>query len=135
MSSEAATSPAAPVSKVTVWIGRVISAVPVLMLTMSSIMKLVQPPFVMEGMSKAGYTPSGVLQLGIVELACTALYVLPQTAVLGAILLTGYLGGATATHVVAGESWFGPVGMGVLVWLGLYLRDPRLRVLTPLRTL
>lgn len=135
MSSEASTSSAAPVSKVTVWIGRVISAVPVLLLTMSGVMKLVQPSFVMEGMSKAGYTPNGVFQLGIVELACTVLYVVPQTAVLGAILLTGYLGGATATHVSAGEPWVGPVGFGVLVWLGLYLRDPRLRVLAPLRKL
>jgi hypothetical protein len=69
----------------------------------------------------------------IIEILCVILYAIPQTAVLGAILLTGYLGGAVATHVHAGEPWFFPVIMGVIVWLGLVLRDPRLRELAPLR--
>ena len=71
--------------------------------------------------------------LGILEVACTVIYLIPRTAVLGAILLTGYLGGATATHVRIGEPWFMPVLLGVVVWLGIYLRDPRLRALIPLR--
>jgi Mn2+/Fe2+ NRAMP family transporter len=73
--------------------------------------------------------------IGILEIACTVIYVIPRTSVLGAILLTGYLGGATATHVRIGDpSFFGPVIFGVLVWLGLWLRDARLRALLPLRS-
>lgn len=128
-------TPPVPVSKPLLWIGRVLSALPVAMLLMSAGMKFAKPPFVLEGMAKAGYPESAVLWLGIVELGSTILYVIPQTAVLGAILLTGYLGGATATHASAGEPWFFPVLLGVIVWLGLFLRDPRLRVLIPLRRL
>lgn len=130
MSSE---SLARPRSKMALWSGRVISALPVLMLLMSGIMKLAKPAFVVEGIAKAGWDENLLLGLGIVELACTALYVIPQTSVLGAILLTGYLGGATATHVRIGEPWFGPVLFGVMLWLGLALRDPRLWALIPLR--
>ena len=73
------------------------------------------------------------LALGILELACTIVYVIPRTAVLGAILLTGYLGGAIATHVRIGEPFLPVILMGVLIWGGLFLRDPRLRALMPLR--
>jgi hypothetical protein len=117
------------------WSGRVVSALPVLMLTLSGVMKLVQPPMVIEGLTKLGYPTSLLVPLGIVELACTILYIVPQTSVLGAILLTGYLGGATATHLRVGESWIGPVLLGILIWLGLFLRDSRLRALLPLRKL
>jgi hypothetical protein len=110
------------------------SALPVLMLTMSAVMKLLKPPPVVEGFAHLGYPESLALALGIVELSCAVLYVIPRTSVLGAILLTGYLGGATATHVRIGEPFFIPVVLGVLVWGGLYLRDPRLRALIPLRT-
>jgi hypothetical protein len=75
------------------------------------------------------------LTLGIVEIACTVVYAIPQTAVLGAILLTGYLGGAIATHVRLEEGFLPPVILGVLVWLGIYLRDARLRALLPFRNL
>jgi hypothetical protein len=75
-----------------------------------------------------------LLWLGIVELTCTILYVIPRTSVLGAILLTGYLGGATATHVRVADAYFMPILVGVLVWLGLYLRDTRLRALVPFRS-
>jgi len=71
--------------------------------------------------------------LGILELACTIIYAIPRTAVLGAILLTGYLGGAILTHLRIGDPFWNPIIPGVLVWLGLYLRDPRLRALAPLR--
>jgi hypothetical protein len=125
-----------PVSKAALWTGRVISTLPVLMLTMSGVMKLMGPPEVVEGFRNYGFDGSILVPLGVVELACTLLYVIPRTAVLGAILVTGYLGGAIATHVRAGEppaQYVVPVVLGVLVWLGLYLRDARLRDLVPVR--
>ena len=126
-------SQTAPVSTKLLWAGRIVSALPVLGLLLSATMKLVKAAPVMEGFAKFGYPDSVILPLGIVELTCTVLYVIPQTSVLGAILLTGYLGGATATHVRVGETFYAPVILGVLVWLGLFLRDARLRVLIPLR--
>jgi uncharacterized protein YndB with AHSA1/START domain len=117
------------VSKKALWAGRVVSALPVLMLLMSAVMKLVKPAPVVEGFTKLGYPEGLALGIGILELVCTALYILPRTSVLGAILLTGYLGGATATHVRVGDPFFTPVLLGVLVWGGLYLRDERLRAL------
>lgn len=120
-------------SKALLWTGRVLSTLPALMLLMSAGMKFARPPEVVEGMGKLGYAPELALPLGIVELVCTIIYIVPQTAVLGAILLTGYLGGATATHVRVGDPWFAPVILGVVLWLGLYLRNARLQVLLPLR--
>jgi DoxX-like protein len=127
----------APPSKAMSWAGYAVSALPVLMLLASAIMKLARPAFVVEGFVKHGYPESMLVGLGIVELSCTILYLIPRTSVLGAILLTGYLGGATATHVRVAEfsqAFLGPVPFGVLLWLGLYLRDPRLRALIPLRS-
>ena len=121
------------VSKGRLWAGRIASALPVLMLLVSAGMKFTGGPDVMQGMAKFGYPESLVIPLGITELACTILYLIPQTSVLGAILLTGYLGGATATHVRVGDLFIAPVITGVLVWAGLYLRDPRLHALVPLR--
>ncbi|MBW8874296.1 MAG: DoxX family protein [Acidobacteria bacterium] len=116
------------------WTGYVISAIPVLMLLFSGIMKLVKPPSVVEGFVRLGYPASLVVAIGILEIACTIIYLIPRTSVLGAILLAGYLGGATATLVRVGESAFiAPVVFGVLIWLGLFLREPRLRALLPLR--
>ena len=123
----------APVSKKMIWAGRIMSALPVLMLILSGVMKLVKPAAVVEGFARLGYPESLTVGIGIVELACAALYVVPRTSVLGAILLTAYLGGATATHVRIGESFFMPILLGVLVWGGLFLRDERLRALLPLR--
>ncbi len=124
----------APVSTKMLWAGRILSAVPVLMLVMSGVMKLVKPAAVVEGFAHLGYPESLALWLGLLELACVVVYLVPRTSVLGAILLTGYLGGATATHVRLGEPFFGPVLLGVLVWGGLYLRDSRLRALIPFRS-
>jgi hypothetical protein len=118
-----------------VWTGRVISVLPVLMLLMSAVMKFLKPPGMEEGLKHIGWTEDQMFMLGVVELACTILYLVPQTSVLGAILLTGYLGGATATHVRVGDAWFATVILGVLVWLGLFFRDARLRKLLPLRNL
>jgi hypothetical protein len=119
-------------SKKTLWVGRILSALPALFLLVDAIMKLVKPAPVVTATVALGYPESVILPLGIVLLICTALYVIPRTAVLGAILLTGYLGGAVATHVRVGSGVFPlvfPVILGTLLWGGLYLRDERLRSL------
>jgi DoxX-like family len=115
------------------WISYVLSALPALLLLFSGAMKLIGPPSVVEGFAHLGYDQGVALGIGIVELLCTVLYLIPRTSVLGAILLTGYLGGATATHLRIGEPFYAAVLLGVLVWGGLFLRDERLRVLIPLR--
>lgn len=123
------------VSKTRLWAGRIISALPVLLLLFSGVMKLAKPAPVVQGFAHFGYPESLVLSIGILELACTAVYMIPRTAILGAILLTGYLGGATATNVRVGDPlFFVPAFLGVLVWGGLFLRDDRLRALIPLRS-
>jgi hypothetical protein len=119
-------------SKGMIWTGRVISGVVVLMLTFSAVMKLIHHEEVTKELTRLGW-PDIAVGIGILEAVCTIIYAIPQTAVLGAILLTGYLGGATATHVRIDDPFFGPVIGGVLVWLGLFLREPRLRALVPLR--
>lgn len=127
----------APVSKKMLWAGRIISALPALFLLMDGVMKLVKPAPVVEATVRLGYPESVILEIGIVLLVCTVLYLIPRTAILGAILLTGYLGGAVATHVRVGEGLFPvlfPVFFGVLLWGGLWLRDERLRALIPLRS-
>ena len=96
-------------------------------------MKLTKAKDAVEGFKKLGYPDGALVPIGITEVACTTLYVIPQTSVLGAILLTGYLGGATATHVIGGESVIPTVVIGMLVWLGLFLRDARIRALIPLK--
>ena len=125
------------VSTKTLWGGRVLTAVPVLFLLMDAIMKLVKPGFVIEATVQLGYSAEVIVPLGIVLLTCVVLYVLPQTSVLGAVLLTGYLGGAVASHVRHGDPLFShvlsPVYAGILIWGGLYLREPRLRALVPIR--
>ncbi len=126
-------SPTPPASKALVWTGRIISALPVTALLLSGAMKLAGPEPVVTGFTQFGYDPGLLLALGIVEIACTLLYLLPQTAGLGAILLTGYLGGAVATHLRVGDAFIAPIILGVLVWVGLVLRDARLRALLPFR--
>jgi hypothetical protein len=116
------------------WAGRISSAIPVLMLLFSAVLKFIKPAFVLQEFARLGYPQSLLLSLGILELACTVVYVIPRTSVLGAILLAAYLGGATATHVRIGDPFFIPIGLGVLVWAGLFLRDDRLRALLPLRS-
>jgi hypothetical protein len=122
-----------PVSKKALWAGYIISALPVLLLLMSAVMKLIKPPPVVEGFAHLGLPESLALGLGILELSCAIVYLIPQTSVLGAILLTGYLGGAIVTHLRVGDPFLTPVILGVLIWGGLFLRDPRLRALIPLR--
>lgn len=122
-----------PLSKKMLWASYIMAALPVLLLLMSGVMKVMNPPFVAEGFAHLGYPEGLALGIGIVELLCVVLYVVPQTAVLGAILLTGYLGGATASHVRIGEPFHMAVLLGVVIWGSLYLRDERLRALIPLR--
>lgn len=119
------------------WAGRVLSALPAAFLLVDAVMKLVKPAAVVEATVALGYPERVIVPLGIVLLACTALYAMPSTAVLGAIVSTGYLGGAVATHVRVGGEVLPvvfPVILGVLLWGGLYLRDERLRALLPRRT-
>jgi uncharacterized membrane protein YphA (DoxX/SURF4 family) len=123
----------APVSKTVLWTGRIMSALPVLLFIFSGAMKLVKPPPVVEGFVHLGIPQKLALPLGILELTCTIIYLIPRTSVLGAILLTGYLGGAILTHLRVGEPVFTHVILGVLIWSGLFLRDPRLRSLIPFR--
>src|SRR3981081_1106580 len=116
-----------PLSKLTFWTGTIMSTLPVLMLLLSAVMKFVKPAPVIEGFVHLGYADNLALGLGILEIVCTAIYLIPSTSVLGAILLTGYLGGATATEVRVGDSFIAPVILGLMVWGGLFLREPRLR--------
>lgn len=124
----------APISKRMFWAGCIISALSVLTLLFSGAMKLAKPADVVQEFIRLGYGENPVLAIGFVEIVCTVIYLIPRTSVLGAILLTGYLGGATATHVRIGDPFYPPVIVGMLVWLGLYLRDARLRTLLPLRS-
>lgn len=119
------------------WAGLAMSLIPALFLLLDGVMKLFKPGFVIEATTKLGYSESVIIPLGVVCLACTLLYLLPRTAVLGAILLTGYLGGAVASHLRAGDAWFPiffPVVFGALLWGGLVLRDERLGWLVPWRS-
>ncbi len=109
------------------------SVLPSLLLFFSAGMKLSQSAQVVEGFAKFGYAANLAFNIGIIELVCTILYLIPRTSVLGCILLTGYLGGATATHVRVGDPFYGPVIIGVLLWGGLFLRDPKIRALIPIK--
>lgn len=120
------------VSKGAFWGGWITSALPCAMLFMSAGMKLAQAKIAVDGFAKAGYPASALVPLGVVEALCTILYLVPQTSVLGAILLTGYLGGAIDSHVRASEQYFMPLLFGILIWGGLFLRDPRIRALIPI---
>jgi ABC-type sugar transport system permease subunit len=118
------------------WTGRVLSALPVLLFAYGIYYGFTHMAEMKQQMvAKYGYPEQTGMPIIVVEIICVVLYVIPQTAVLGAILLTGYLGGATATHVRVSEPWFMPVIVGVVLWLGLFLRDARLRALVPIRRL
>ncbi len=131
MSSETPTA----ARRSTIWIGRVLSAIPVVAMLLSACIKLVRQPQAVEFfVGKFGYPDNSLVPIGVVELACAVIYLIPSTAVLGALLVTTYLGGAVATHVRVADPFFGPIVLGILAWVGLYLREPRLRELLPLRT-
>ena len=127
----------APASKGMVWAGRVISTLPALFLLVDGVMKLMKPAVVVEATVQLGYPQGVITGLGIILLTCTILYLIPRTSVLGAILVTGYLGGAVATHVRVEDGLFPiffPIILSVLLWAGLVLRDAQLRAFLPLRT-
>jgi hypothetical protein len=121
----------------TFWGGHIISGLAILFLLLDAAIKVLQLAPAVESTVQLGYAAAFVLPLGLFELACIAVYVFPRTAVLGAVLLTGYLGGAIATHVRAGSPPFSiifPIIIGALIWGGLFLRDARLRDVLPFRT-
>ena len=118
------------ISKKVLWTGRILSGLAVLFFLMDGVMKLFKPSFVVEATVRLGYPESDIVAIGIVLVACTLLYIISRTSILGAILLTGYLGGAVASQVRVGAGWFNvmfPVMFGVLTWGGLWLRDIRVR--------
>ena len=119
------------------WSGRTLSALAVLFLLFDATIKLLQLPVAVEGTKKLGYPANVVFVLGVIQLICLIVYLVPRTAVLGAILWTGYLGGAVATHVRVADPLFShilfPTYVAALLWGGLWLREPRLRALVPVR--
>jgi hypothetical protein len=121
-------------SKKVVWTGRVLSILVSLLFLFSAVMKLKGGPELAQGMAHLGLPDSMVIPLAILELTVTVVYLIPQTAVLGAVLLTGYIGGALCTHWRVGDSFIVHIVLGLVMWLGLYLREPRLKPLLPIRT-
>jgi hypothetical protein len=122
-------------SKKMLWTGRVLSALPSLLVGFAGIVKLTHSPQIIEGSAKMGFPASLVLPIGIIEVSCVIVYLIPRTSVLGAILLTAFLGGATVTCLRVGDpSLPVPIITGIFVWGGLFFRDPRIRALIPLRS-
>jgi DoxX-like protein len=125
-------------SKARLWTGRVLTTLATLFLVFDGVMKLFQPQPVTQAMTQLGFPPHLSVPIGIILLVCTLLYVLPQTAVFGAVLLTGYLGGAIVVQMridapLLSTTLF-PIYFAVLLWAGIYLREPRLRALIPIRS-
>jgi len=123
-----------PVLKSQLWTGRIVSTLVALFLLLDSGMKILKMPAAVQGTMQIGFPENTVLPIGIALLVSVIIYVIPRTSILGAILITGYLGGATASTVRMSNPWFlFPVVLGVLAWVGIFLRDRRLRTLIPLR--
>jgi hypothetical protein len=119
-----------------VWTGRIMSAIAVIFMLMDATIHVLKPPPVVQAFAQLGYPIALSAGLGVLEFLCVVIYVIPRTAVFGALLLTGYLGGATATQLRVGSPIFElifPALIGILVWGGIYLREERLRQLIPLR--
>lgn len=129
--ARAAATPASKKAKILGW---VLTAAPAALLIFSGVMKLMKPADMKPEFERLGYSFDLARPIGGVELACVLLYLIPRTSVLGAVLLAGYMGGAIATHVRLGEAWYLQAAVGVVAWLGLFLREPRLRTLIPLRS-
>jgi len=121
----------------TVWTGRIISSFAVLFLLFDSVTKIMQNPYVLKASANLGYGAGSIQTIGIILLSCVVVYVIPRSSILGAVLLTGYLGGAVDANLRAGTPLFSnllfPVYFGILVWTGLYLRNRRVREFFPLR--
>jgi hypothetical protein len=116
-----------------VWVGWIVTVVLSLLLLFSAVMKLVGGPEVKEGLAHLGLPERLVVPLAILEAACTVLYLIPATSVLGAVLLAGYMGGAICTHWRVGDPFYLQILIAILIWVGVYLREPRLHALIPLR--
>lgn len=127
------THPIAAVSKTSRWAGGILSGLAVALFVVTGLVSLLMPAAAAQGFAHYGYANAAVPFIAVVEILCAIVYAIPQTSVLGAILLTGYLGGATSTHVRAGEPFFLPIVVGIVVWLGLFLRDGQLRAHIPWR--
>jgi hypothetical protein len=122
-----------PQPRMLVWAGYVLNVLSALFMLFSVVGKFLKPEGMEANINHLGWRMDQMTALGVVELACIALYLIPRTAVLGAILLTAYLGGAVATHARIGESYVIPIIVAGVAWLGLYLREPRLWPLLPIR--
>lgn len=126
-----------PISKQKLWISYILSGIAVIFMFFDTGIKILRESHAVEGTVQLGYPDSAVVPIGIIEAVCLALYLIPRTSVLGVIVLTGYLGGAIATHVRLENPLFShilfPVYVALLLWGGLYLREQRLRALIPLR--
>ncbi len=122
-----------PTSGKVAWVGRIISILVALLFVVSALMKVKGGAEVTQGMAHLGLPESMRLPLAVVEFSCAVVYLIPATSVLGAILLTGFIGGAMCTHWRIGELVFMHIALGILVWLGLYLREDRLKALIPVR--
>jgi hypothetical protein len=136
--TQTSTSGTAASGRGMLWTSRVLTAIAVLFLTFDCSIHLMQIPAAVKGTAELGYPASSLLVIGVIELVCLLAYLIPRTAVLGAILWTGYLGGAIATHLRVGNPLFShtlfPIYVAALLWGGLWLRDAKLRALIPLRT-
>src|SRR5574342_1282841 len=134
---EHATAPIIGASARKVWVGRALSGLAILFLAVDAAGKLLELPPVIEGTTRLGYPARAAFVIGVVLLACLVTYVIPRTAVVGAVLLTGYLGGAVASHLRVGDPLLThtlfPIYFAVLIWGGLHLRDDRLRAAVPWR--
>ena len=118
-----------------VWVGRILSAIPAFFMLLSGTMKLIHPTSVVAAFTtQFGYPESAIVPIGLIEIACVIIYLIPRTAVLGAILVSSYLGGAVATHFrIQDPTGIAPFILGILAWGGLYFRDARLTHLLPFR--
>jgi hypothetical protein len=117
-----------------IWAGRILSALPIPMLVYGAGAKLGHERDAVVGLRHLGLPDGVIVPIAVLELVCVVLYVSPRTAVLGAILVTGFMGGAVLAHLRVGEPFITPIVVGTLVWVGLFLRDPRIRALLPLRS-
>ena len=117
-------------SRISIWAGRILAGLTALFMLLDGVMKIAKPPQVLQANVRLAYPVSTLSGIGVALIVCTLIYLIPRTSILGAILLTGYLGGAVASNVRAGSGWFEtifPALFAVLIWYGLCLRDRRLR--------
>ena len=122
-----------PANKKLLWTGWILTILPALGLIFSAAMKFMKPPEVLQEFNRLGLPENLALTIGIIEITCTIIYLVPRTAILGAVLLTGYLGGAILTHLRIADPFISPIIVALLLWAGIYLREPRLRQLLPIR--